>query len=796
MSRFIHQCLKPVSAVLTLGSVAGGAYAADTTALHQSGSATSEEKRTTSTSGATTAPAQPTSNAQKDGVQATQVERIHVIGHPFNTMHAGNDMGRLPQDVMHTPQTIDVVPRELIKQQNVKSLDEALRNVPGITASVGEGAGGLNGDQFLIRGFPAQNDIYEDGLRDFGVYSRDSFNYDSVNVIKGPSSQVFGNGTTGGAINVVTKTPTVNDHYNVDFSGGSADYFRGTVDVNKRINDTTAFRLEGLGASNNVVGRDHVWDHRWGIAPSIAFGLGTKTTVVLQVTHETDNSIPDYGMPVVKARGSAYGRPISEYGVPRQNWYGKQQDHNHTDDTMETLRLKHIFSDHLTFHNDLRFGEYSRDFEASKVQCGTKCVNALNSGNYGAGVITRNTNGSVPLPYKQNSWSFQDVASVQADFNTGFLRHQVVTGFDMEYVHDSRHQDTYAGASLTHAVPTANMLYPDPHNVPDAMVRRVSAQADSMPNIAGIGKKPNSRGYGFDTGIFLYDQIWLTKWASIKGGFRWDRWQSNYWASGLSELPNNPDKKFPQTTNTFNPTASLVLTPTKWQTVYFTYASSTTPTGMYVTSGAIPVRPGSQGTVDTRPQRARLYEVGSKFSLLHDRLGATISLFRLDKDNALTTDPVSNSTINTGAQQRNQGMELSIGGMILPGWNVTATYALYDPKTSPNGGGKMHNQIQYVPHNQATLWSAYEAFSGTPWNFTIGGGLTWRQGVYLDNNNTTRVPANVDFDSVISHHFGRHWQVSLNGYNLANRLNYNSLFSGYATPAPGRTFLGRLTMDY
>ncbi|MCL1513864.1 TonB-dependent siderophore receptor [Parasaccharibacter sp. TMW 2.1891] len=791
MSRFIHQCLKPASAVLTLGGVAGGAYAADTTALHQDGVATSDGTHAEQTTAGTSA-----SRAAQDGVQATQVERIHVIGHPFNTMHAGNDMGRLPQDVMHTPQTIDVVPRELIKQQNVKSLDEALRNVPGITASVGEGAGGLNGDQFLIRGFPAQNDIYEDGLRDFGVYSRDSFNYDSVNVIKGPSSQVFGNGTTGGAINVVTKTPTVNDHYNVDFSGGSADYFRGTVDVNKRINDTTAFRLEGLGASNNVVGRDHVWDHRWGIAPSVAFGLGTKTTVVLQVMHETDNSIPDYGMPVVKARGSAYGRPISEYGVPRQNWYGKQQDHNHTDDTMETLRLKHIFNDHLTFHNDLRFGEYSRDFEASKVQCGTKCVNALNSGNYGAGVITRNTNGSVPLPYKQNSWSFQDVASLQADFKTGFLRHQVVTGFDMEYVHDSRHQDTYEGASLTKAVPTANMLYPDPHNVPDAMVRRVSAQANSMPNIAGIGKKPNSRGYGFDTGIFLYDQIWLTNWASIKGGFRWDRWQSNYWTSGLSELPNNPDRSFPQTTNTFNPTASLVLTPTKWQTVYFTYASSTTPTGMYVTSGAIPVRPGSKGTVDTRPQRARLYEVGSKFSLLHDRLGATISLFRLDKSNALTTDPVSNSTINTGAQQRNQGMELSLGGMILPGWNITATYALYDPKTSSNGGGRMHNQIQYVPHNQATLWSAYEAFPGTPWNFTIGGGLTWRQKVYLDNDNTSKVPANVDFDTVISHHFGRHWQVSLNGYNLANRLNYNSLFSGYATPAPGRTFLGRLTMDY
>ncbi|WP_077396346.1 TonB-dependent receptor [Bombella intestini] len=794
MSRFIHQCLRPVSAVLTLGSVAGGACAA---------SASPQEETMPVTGQRTNHSAQPNSDAQTQGVQATHVEHIHVIGHPFNTMHASNDMGRLPQDVMHTPQTIDVVPRELIKQQNVKSLDEALRNVPGITASVGEGAGGLNGDQFLIRGFPAQNDIYEDGLRDFGVYARDSFNYDSVNVIKGPSSQVFGNGTTGGAINVVTKTPTLTDHYNVDFSGGSADYFRGTVDVNKRINDKTAFRLEGLGASNNVVGRDHVWDHRWGIAPSIAFGLGTKTTVVLQVTHQTDNSVPDFGMPVIKTKWSAYGRPLSEYGVPRHNFFGKQQDHNHTDDTMETLRLKHIFNDHLTFHNDLRFGEYSRNFEASKVVCRAGCIDAINGGDFAKGLVNRTTPGnSVPLPYKQNSWSFQDVASLQADFKTGFLRHQVVTGFDMEYVHDSRHQDVYA-----EAIPAANLLHPNPYEVTDAQARRVPGGENikNMPYIAGLGRKPDNHGYGFDTGIFLYDQIWLTKWASIKGGFRWDRWQSGYTITGGPAMTlndknrpvSNEDRRFPQTKNTFNPTASLVLTPTTWQTIYFTYASSTTPTGMYVTSGAVPVRPGKNGgSVDNRPQHARLYEVGSKFSFLHDRLGATISLFRLDKDNALTTDPVSNATINTGAQQRNQGMELSLGGLILPGWNITATYALYDPKTSSNNGGAKYNQIQYVPHNQATLWSAYEAFPGKPWNFTIGGGLTWRQGVYLNNDNTAKVPANVDFDTVISHHFGRHWLVSLNGYNLANRLNYNTLFSGYSTPAPGRTFLGRLTMDY
>ncbi len=809
MSRFIHQCLKPVSAFLTLSSAVGAAYA-DAAATEDTtwSSEVSSPAMLPGSDGLVTLDEQE-SHSGADGVQARNVERIHVIGHPFNTIHASNDMGRMPQDVMHTAQTIDVVPRELIRQQNAKSLDEALKNVPGITASIGEGAGGLNGDQFLIRGFPAQNDIYEDGLRDFGVYGRDSFAYDSVNVIKGPSSQVFGNGTTGGAINAVTKTPSLTNHYGADFSGGSGNYFRGTVDVNQRINKTTAFRIAGMGAANNVVGRNFLHDQRWGIAPSVAFGLGTKTTLILQLMHQTDNSVPDFGMPVVKARGSVYARPLSEYGVPRQNFFGKQQDHNHTDDTMETLRLAHKFNSHLTFRNDLRFGEYSRSYEASKVVCKAGCIAAINSGLLANGLVNRTTpHNSVPLPYKQSSWSFQNVASVQADFKTGTIRHQLVAGVDMEYVHDSRKQYVYPGE-----VQAANLLSPNPREVSYASVRLLPAgqNAANMPYLPGIGKKPNNNGYGFDTGIFLYDQLWLAKWVSLKGGLRWDRWQSGYNVTGGPDEVNrtikgtnkslgmisNEDKHFPQTTNTVNPTASLIITPSKWQTVYFTYASSTTPTGMYVTSGAVPVRPGKKGTVDNKPQRAQLYEIGSKFSFLHDRMGATITLFRLDKNNALTTDPVSNATLNTGDRQRNQGLELSLGGMILPGWNITATYALYDPKTTASATAEHRGkQIQYVPHNQATLWSAYEAFPNKPWNFTVGGGVIWRQGVYLTNDNLAKVPANVEFDTVLSHRINKHWVMALNGYNLANRLNYSTLFRGFASPAPGRTFLGRLSMDY
>lgn len=111
-------------------------------------------------------------------------EQITVMGNGFNTLKDPIGLSRMPQDALHTPQQINIVPQMLMKQQNVKSVDEALRNVPGVTSSIGEGAGGMNGDQFLIRGFQAQNDIYQDGLRDFGVYSRDAFNLETISVIK------------------------------------------------------------------------------------------------------------------------------------------------------------------------------------------------------------------------------------------------------------------------------------------------------------------------------------------------------------------------------------------------------------------------------------------------------------------------------------------------------------------------------------------------------------------------------------------------------------------------------------
>jgi catecholate siderophore receptor len=160
----------------------------------------------------------------------------------------------LPGPIQDIPQSIIVIPQQQLREQGVTSLEQALRNVPGITVTIGEG-GTLNGDQFKIRGFDAQNDVYVDGLRDFGVYTRDSFAFQEVQVLKGPSGTMFGRGSTGGVINTVSKPPFLGSLYSVDGYIGNGDYYRGLADANVQINETTAFRVNLMGMYTGVVDR-------------------------------------------------------------------------------------------------------------------------------------------------------------------------------------------------------------------------------------------------------------------------------------------------------------------------------------------------------------------------------------------------------------------------------------------------------------------------------------------------------------------------------------------------------------
>ncbi|TCZ60842.1 TonB-dependent receptor [Roseicella aquatilis] len=699
-----------------------------------------------------------------------QLPTLDVQGQePPNTLRRETGVPRLPGTVQETPQTINVVPRELLEQQNVTTLEQALRNVPGITASAGEGNGGVQGDQFRIRGFTSQNDVYVDGLRDFGSYTRDAFNFDSVTVLKGPSATTFGQNTVGGAININTRTPHLGNSTGGSISGGLGRFFRGTVDVNQQISSTSAVRLNLMGQYNRLTERDKVDSGRWGIAPSIAFGLGTDTTLTVDYMHFEDRRTPDYGVPVVTAPGQAVGKPVTEYGVRRKNWYGIDSDHDDVTVDRVTARVKHVATDWLTLYNDTRFSYVTRDFAASPPTCTGACVTSFFSAVPSRAQVAYS--GGVS-PFHQETWGIQNVTTAVARFQTGPLRHEATLGLDAWAQNDERTGYTY---NITR---TNNLVSPS----------SAVGNYRVIPATGANVRETEQRHLG----TFLIDRVWLTSQLSVIGGFRLSNYDISYKTYG-----NNATASTISSNNTFvDPRASLVWEPTRSQTYYFSYATSTSPAGSFITTQPFSFT-SANNSLD--PEHNTIYEVGGKVSVLDNRLGLYGALYRIDKGNAFVTDPVSNTVTQSGDEQRNQGIELGVTGQITDNWFLSANYTAMDSETTRSStAANVGKRVQFVPKNAASVWTTYEAFRETPYQLTLGGGITWRDQVFLDAANTAEVPANFSLDALIAHNFGerKQWRVAANGYNLTNELNYEGLFNNRAVPSAGRTVIFSLSALY
>ncbi|HXE19483.1 MAG TPA: TonB-dependent receptor plug domain-containing protein, partial [Castellaniella sp.] len=229
-----------------------------------------------------------------DPVQLAPVKVLGEKPAPFLVKDSASDKFTAP--VLDTAKSLQIIPQELIHSQAATTLTEVLRNSPGITFGAGEGGNPL-GDRPFIRGYDAQSSTFVDGLRDIGATSRDVFNLEQVEVIKGADGAYAGRGGAGGSIDLISKTAGLRDFTDVSLTAGTDDYFRQTVDSNWRLGDTTAFRLNAMNHSQDVAGRDAVDYKRWGVAPTLSLGLGTPTRLTLSYYHMESDDTPDSGIP-------------------------------------------------------------------------------------------------------------------------------------------------------------------------------------------------------------------------------------------------------------------------------------------------------------------------------------------------------------------------------------------------------------------------------------------------------------------------------------------------------------------
>ncbi len=309
------------------------------------------------------------------------------------------NMTKFTEPLLDTPQTIVEVPHFILQDQQNRTLLDAVRNVPGISIAAGES--GAQGDNLTIRGFTARNDIFLDGIRDFGSYYRDSFNFEQVEVLEGPAGVQFGRGSTGGVINEVSKMPAADKFTNVDVQFGTDATRRVTADINQPLPDLahgSAFRLNVMANEAGVAGRPYDEIRRFGLAPSLTFGMNSPNRLTVSYFHLTEDDTPDYGLPWFE-NGLAHG-------VNRHAYFGfPSANHLNTSDDIVTLKANHAFdgSGDVDLHTIGRWANYPRDVQITEPQICSNVSVSTPVGGYVAALPTSALNTHLPCPYTQST---------------------------------------------------------------------------------------------------------------------------------------------------------------------------------------------------------------------------------------------------------------------------------------------------------------------------------------------------------------------------------------------------------
>ncbi|HEX2591580.1 MAG TPA: TonB-dependent receptor [Rhizomicrobium sp.] len=741
-----------------------------------------------------------------------------------NTQHHDTGLNVLPSTVQDTPQSINVISQEQLKAQAVTSLEGALKNVPGITIAIGEG-GTLAGDQFKIRGFDAKDDVYLDGLRDFGAYTRDSFNYEEVQVLKGPSGAMFGRGTTGGAVNVISKRPTLSNAMDFDAFIGNGEYYRGLADVNYVIGDTSAVRITGMLAHTGVVDRDVVKSDRWGVAPSVSFGLGTNLNFTLSYFHQQDDRIPDYGLVVAQRPGQLIAGPVSEYGVPRSTFTGYNTDRDNQKTDMFTARLNYQANDWLTLSNDTRYALYSRYFQYTTVdRCDFLDGIATNSTNNCSGVIfgptPQNALGGIGGggPYNQNAWGVQDIATARADFSVGGFKNQLIAGLDWSVQDNDKLFYAYHLPSLASGIYTIGTqtqargnigisLFNPTHTPPAGYTPFIPTLATIAGSTATGSTVLHTNGVGTDYAFFATERFWFDDAWSVIGGFRYDDYMASLDSTTVALAATNLKSH----NSLFSPRASLVFEPTEDQTYYVSWGKSAIPQGTSIVGAGTAI--SNVTTQLLQPEKAETFEVGAKVGLLDGALGFSGSLFTVRKNNALHFDPSGSGLIDaqSGDRERVNGFEASVTGKLADDWDINVAYTYldstitYDQSCTTSAPLKcvlntftIGMPVIFVPKNAATLWTTFDLHELAP-GLSAGGGITYQDamnvrytvdvtGAPTKLTRIARIPETFTVDAYAAYQMDT-VRFALNVQNLFDDLYYTQSFGNRGTPGPGRTFI-------
>ncbi|MEP6914060.1 MAG: TonB-dependent siderophore receptor [Acidobacteriota bacterium] len=642
-----------------------------------------------------------------------------------------------------TPQTITVIPKQLMEAQSATTLREVLRNVPGITIQAGEG-GTPAGDQMAIRGFSARTDIFIDGVRDFGGYSRDAFNLEQVEVTKGPASATTGRGSTGGSVNMVSKAPTLQASRSLSASGGTSAYKRGALDVNQPVNGLAggSVRLNVMWQDSDTPGRDVVESRRWGVAPSISVGLKTATQLTASYFRLQQDGIPDYGLPWVPATNV----PLAAYAnqappIDFSNFYGmRQRDYEQTATDLGTVVASHAFGGAVTLRNQVRYGRTNRDSMITAPR------------------FVSNTSTDI----RRTDWKSRDqtdeIAANQLDatarFRTAGVAHSLVTGIELSHEIDENRTRVETGP----AAPDTDLFRPNPDDT----------------YVGGLALNGAlTRGTARSLAAYAFDTIALGSRWDLTGGARWDSFDIDYDSVAATGVVS----RFERTDRMVSWRGGAVFKPRPNGSVYAGAGTSFNPSAEGLSLSA--------ATVNLAPEQTRNYEVGTKWDLPRRRLSINAAIFHTEKTNARTPgiNPGDPPTVLDG-RQRVRGVEAGAAGRLTSRWELYGGYAFMSSAIrASNTAAELENDLTLTPRQTFNLWTTFRL----PWDTTVGGGAQFMDTVFRNTLNTTGVPSYWVFSAMGARDIGPHLTVRVNANNLSGAQYVDRVGGGHFIPGPGRS---------
>lgn len=647
---------------------------------------------------------------------------------------------RYTEPLRDIPQTVTVIPQAVIQEQNATTLRDVLRNVPGISIQAGEGGGGLPGDNLSIRGFNARSDIFLDGVRDYGAYSRDPFNMEQIEVLKGPTSATVGRGSAGGGINMVTKRPILRPLYSGSAGFGTDEYKRFTLDINQPLKEagleSSSLRLNALYHDSDMPGRDEVTNERWAVAPAFSYGLGTNTRLTVQYQHMTQDNVPDYGVPWVPANTNPLLAAYSNQAPPidYDNFYGlRNYDFEKIQSDMVTAIVEHDFSDSLRLRNISRFGATDRDSAITAPRFDD--VDNTTA-------IRRN------LQRRQIDHAiYANQTDLNFDLETGPISHALAGGLEIS----REEQDNRNSAQNTNQ-PLTDLFNPNPGDAPFG----------PMPGITGAWTEATA-----DTvGLYLGDTIKLTEKWQLVGGVRYDHIETDF------------EQTASRNDDLLSWRSGVVFKPRENGSIYFGYGTAFNP--------SLEGNSGITGTIlNLDPEESRMFELGTKWDLFNERLSLSAAVFRSEKTNARTPDIAGTGVTVLEGEQQVDGIEFGAAGNITKNWRVFGAYTFMEAEVkASNNPLEVANVLGNTPDHSASLWTTYSL----PFNLEIGGGAQYVG--ERRNNNTVNARVAPDywlFDAMAAYEVNKNVTLRLNVYNLADEKYIDRVGGGHFVPGAGRS---------